>query len=214
MGDQQAGRVAQSRHGQHADDERRRRGAAQRQPAHHRAEQDGEKRRPFDQRVARPQFLAREMVGQDAVFDGAEQRAEQPEGHKRCEQKRQRFGPEPGRCQERRADLEQFQAPGHQRLVETVGELPSQRRYQEKGGDERAAGQRYVGLRTRDLHAEQDKDDQRVLEDVVVERRQELAPEERREALGREQGDGHARGQLARDRHSLARNRGQGEAVA
>jgi len=36
------------------------------------AEEDREERRAFDQRIAGRQFLAREMVGQDAVFDWTE----------------------------------------------------------------------------------------------------------------------------------------------
>ena len=45
-----------------------------RDPGDDGAEKNGEEGSAFDQRVALGQFLAGKMVGQDAVFDRAEQR--------------------------------------------------------------------------------------------------------------------------------------------
>ena len=50
------------------------------------AEQNGEERAAFDQRVAARQFGAGQMIGQNAVFDRAEQRAERSEQKQRDEQ--------------------------------------------------------------------------------------------------------------------------------
>ena len=47
---------------------------AGRKPGHNGADQNGDERSAFDQRVALGQFFALQMVGQDAVFDRAEQR--------------------------------------------------------------------------------------------------------------------------------------------
>ena len=49
------------------------------------AEQDGEEGAAFDQRIARRQFLAGKVVGQNAVFDRAEQRGQRSEQEHRDE---------------------------------------------------------------------------------------------------------------------------------
>ena len=56
------------------------------EPADDGAEQDGEEGPAFDQRIAGGQFVARQAIGQDAVFDRPEQRAERAEQKQRDEQ--------------------------------------------------------------------------------------------------------------------------------
>ena len=48
-------------------------------PADDGADQNGDERSAFDQRVAGWQFFALQMIGQDAVFDRAEQRGDHAE---------------------------------------------------------------------------------------------------------------------------------------
>ena len=55
-----------------------------------RADQNGEKGAAFDQRIARRQFLARQQIRQDAVFDRAEQRGERAEQNTARNSKAQR----------------------------------------------------------------------------------------------------------------------------
>jgi hypothetical protein len=50
------------------------------------ADQDGKEGAAFDQRVAGRQFFARQMIGQDAVFDRAEQRRDGAEQEYRDKQ--------------------------------------------------------------------------------------------------------------------------------
>ena len=81
-------------------------------------------------------------------------------------------------------DLDHLQPLRDHRLVEAVGNLAAERRQKEIGRDEDRAGQRdqRVAMRTVDLagsgmDAKQDQKDNRVLQQIIVERREELAPE-------------------------------------
>jgi len=73
------------------------------------------------------------------------------------------------------ADLDELDALRHQRLVVAVGEFAAETRQEEERRDQRGAGNRdqHFGIRTGDL--EQDDEDQRGLEEVVAECREELA---------------------------------------
>ena len=77
------------------------------------AEQNGEERAAFDQRVAAGQFGARQMIGQDAVFDRAEQRAERSEQEQRDEQQDDRMKGKADDGERRGAHLDELDALRH-----------------------------------------------------------------------------------------------------
>ena len=62
-------------------------------------------------------------IGQDAVFDRAEQRLNDAKQKQREKQQRNRVQPKPADGQGCNADLEEFQPLRHPRLVVTVGHL-------------------------------------------------------------------------------------------
>ena len=203
-GDGSAGAVAE---GREAKDRRREdRGAAAAgtgKAGEDRAEQDGEERRAFDERVAGGQFLAGEMIGEDAVFDRPEERGDHAEEQHGEEEHRDGMKGEARDRHGRGADLGEFQALRYQRLVVAVGDLTADAGEKEEGDDEERARQRHQHAGVRRVgagaDAEEEKEDQRVLQEVVVEGRKELRPEQRREAPG-----GHQRAEhLASSRMSL-----------
>ena len=148
------------------------------------AEEDGQGGAGLDHRVAGDQFLALQVVGQDAVLQGPEEGRLQAHEEEHGEQELRAFGREAIGRQAHDADLEQLHRPDQARLVELVRELPGGGREEEEGQDEEAAGQGDQELALlRVLHqAEGDQGDQRGPEEVVVEGAQELGDEERQEA--------------------------------
>ena len=159
--------------------------------AHDGAEQDRHEGRAFDQRVAGGQFFLLEVVRQDAVLDRAEQRRDHAEQKQRREQDRDRVQPEADDAEAATPISASFTHLRDDRLVEAVGDLAAQPRQEEERADEHRRRQRHQRLAVTDARREQDQEHQRVLEEVVVEGREELAPEQRREAAGRHQGAGH-----------------------
>ena len=111
-----------------APNDRRIAGHRRGEAARDRAEQDGEEGRAFDERVAGGQLLAREMVGQDAVFDRAEQRRDDAEQRQRHEQHRHGIEQKPTTDRAGREDLGELQPPRHHRLVVAVGHLAAETR--------------------------------------------------------------------------------------
>ena len=93
--------------------------------------------------------------------------------------------------------LSQLEAPRHHRLIEAVGELATETREEEERRDEDSARQcdQCLGILASDF--EQDQEDERILQEVVVEGRKELAPEQRCEAAGGHQRCGHSADPLA-----------------
>ncbi|CDX61376.1 hypothetical protein MPL1032_390012 [Mesorhizobium plurifarium] len=136
----------------------------------------------LDPGIGLGQFLALEMIGQDAVFDRSEQRRDDAEHQERRHQHRDRGQRDADDGEAGRGDLGEFQPTCDERLVEAVGDLAAQRRKQQEGGHEDGAGQRHQrrGLILR--QGEENEEHQRVLQEIVVEGREELRPEERREA--------------------------------
>ena len=97
------------------------------EPADDGAEQDRHEGRGLDQRIAGGQFLARQMVGQDAVLDRAEQRRDHAEQEQRDEQDRStECEPEADDRDRGDRDLGELDALRHQRLVEAVGHLAAE----------------------------------------------------------------------------------------
>ena len=92
------------------------------------------------------------------------------------------------------ADLGKLQPLRHDRLVVAVGDLAAEARKDRKYGRMKtAAAERDQGFGGRAADLEQDQEHQRVLEEIVAERREELAPEQRREAAGQHQRPGRGR---------------------
>ena len=79
----------------------------------------------------------------------------------------------------------------HEGLVETVGHLAAETGQKEERCDEDGGCQRAQCFAIGDAGRKQDQEDQRVLQEIVVERGEELAPEQGREAPRRHQRGGH-----------------------
>ncbi len=155
------------------------------------AEQDGNEGRAFHQRVAGRQLGALKMVGQDAVLDRTEQGGDDAEQEQCEEQEIDRVGGETDDGDERHADLGELEPPRHDRLVVAVGKLAAQGRQEEVRRDENGGRQRDQRFSLGAPDVKKDEKDQRVLEEVVAEGREELGPEQGRETPCREQGRGH-----------------------
>ena len=97
------------------------------------AEKDGEECAALDQRIAGGQFLAGEMVGQNAVFDRAEQRSDHAVQEHGEEQERDGMDGEAADRDRGDADLQQLQAPRDRRLVVAVGQLAAEAGEKEEG---------------------------------------------------------------------------------
>ena len=145
------------------------------------AGEDGDEGRAFDQRVAGGQFVATQMVGQDAVFHRPEQRAENAEAGERGEHQRQRRQQETGGGQTGDENLDEFQPLRDARLVVAVGDLAAEAGEHEIGRDQDAARQRDQRAAVAGAALEQDHEDQRRFQEIVVEGGAKLAPEQRRE---------------------------------
>ena len=152
----------------------------QRHAAGDRAAENCEKGRALDERIARRKFLARQMIGQDAVFDGAEQRAGDAEENERAKERGDIGEQKAGRGQCRHGDLREAHPAHDPRLVIFVGELAADRRQKKKRRDEGRAGERHK-RRAALGRVRQDQEHQSVLQEVVVEGREELTPKQWRE---------------------------------
>ncbi|MEJ0069339.1 MAG: hypothetical protein WDO24_12125 [Pseudomonadota bacterium] len=154
------------------------------------AEQDREKRTGLDQRIARDQLVRRQMNRQDAVFQRAEERRMQPHQDQHDEQQGDIAEAQPDHAEQHEADLASLDDADQPSLLEPVGEPPGRRRAQQERQDEQAGrqigedGAVHPGLRRQ---AEHDQDHHRGLEQIVVERAEELSDEHRQEASARQQ---------------------------
>ena len=156
------------------------------QPAEQGAAEDGDIGAGFDQAGAAEHFVALEVLRQDRIFDRAEERRVNPHRRQRGEQQRDVVEQKAGRPEQHDPDLGGFDDADDARLVMRVGELPGERRKQEEGGDEQAAGD---GAERRFLlgvaiDAEDHQHHHRGAEQIVVEGAQELGDEDRQEAPG------------------------------
>ena len=88
------------------------------------------------QALARGQFLALEMIGQDAVFDRAEQRRDDAEQNSANISTGIEESAMPATARAAARDLGELQRSRHRCLVEAVGELAAKRRQQQEGGHE------------------------------------------------------------------------------
>ena len=141
------------------------------------AEQNGEERAAFDQRIGGRQLSAGQQVGQDAVLDRPEQRRERSEQQHRDEQQRKRMEGEAGDGEHRGADLGELDALRDEGLVVAVGKLAAEPGQKEERRDQRRAGERDQRRRIGAGGFEQNDEDERGLEKVVAEGRTKLTPE-------------------------------------
>ena len=155
-----------------------------------RAEKNREESRGLDERIASRKLILAQLIGQDAVFHRAEQRREHAKQEKRHEQKGDGMQQHAGGRDGRRAHLGKLDLLSDAGLVETVGELPAEPRQEEERKDEQGARERHGGATFLLAELEEHEKRQRVLEEIVAERGEELAPEHRREAArSHERGD-------------------------
>ena len=147
------------------------------------ADQDRHEGRAFDQRVAGRELADRELVRQHRVFHRAEQ------GGDDAEQRRARrtaAAPNAGRSRPAAKAAAKISA-NFSRLATTdltylSASSPPRPGQDEEGKDEDRARDRHQRIAVAGRGAVEQDDDERVLEHVVVERREELRPEQRREA--------------------------------
>ncbi|MNM82627.1 hypothetical protein D3C81_946600 [compost metagenome] len=156
------------------------------------ADEDGDEGAGLDQRIAADQLVLVQVLRQDRVLHRAEQGRVQAEQEQAGEQQLQAVQGEAGAGDQHDGDLQQLDQPRQAGLVVLVGELPGGGGEQEERQDEDA--RRQVGQQAdaeagplRGLEGQQHH--QGVLEQVVVERAEELGGEERAEAAGLEQGE-------------------------
>ncbi len=129
------------------------------------------------------------MVGQDAVFDRAEERRERAKDEQGQEQDRHALEQEADDGDDAGAEFRQLEPLGEVGLVEPVRQFAAEPGEEEEGQDEEGAGERHerVGamrggaMARRAGRTPKDQKQQGVLKEIVIKSCEELAPEERRE---------------------------------
>src|SRR5208337_3786859 len=101
-----------------------------------------------------------------------------PEQEQHDEQERHGMQDKAEHGYERNPDLGKFEPLRHGCLVVTIGKLSAERGEEEIRRDEDCGGQRDQCFGVRAADVEQDKKDQRILEEIIAECREELAPEQ------------------------------------
>ncbi len=154
-------------------------------------EQDRQERSGFDQRVAGRQLAAGQVIGQDAVFDRAEQSRQRAENKDRDKQQHDRMKGEAGDGEAGGAHLDKLDALRQQRLVVAVGKFAAEPRQEEERRDDGGAGKRNQRSRIGAGDLRQNDEAERGFEETVAEGREELAKEQRRKTAARHQGFKH-----------------------
>src|SRR4029453_7033422 len=132
------------------------------------------------------------MIGKNAVFGRTKKRGEDAETEQGAKQQRQRI-PRIAPC--RHGGHENFyelQPLRHRCLVVTVCELPTKPGQEKKRSDKYCPGGCNQCFRIADARLEQNYKGKRSLEEIIVECREELAPEKRSKFPGQQQGCRHA----------------------
>ena len=150
--------------------------------AEHEAADDRREGRALDERVAGDQLFLFQVIGQDTVFDRPEQSRDAAEAEQSGIKQRQRREPESRRRDQLHPDFNEFQPPCDQRLVVRVGDFAAERRERDRGQHEDGNGERHLGSGVGRAEPEQDHQRQHLAHEIIVERREELAPKKRREA--------------------------------
>jgi hypothetical protein len=192
IGDAQAGRQAEHGDGQCAESHHVQAGLAMtgQQRAEHFAEQDADESAHFDYAIAADQFFRLQVLRQVSVFDRAEHGRVHAHADHGGDQEPERVAQPAGRGHAHDRDLEQLDPARQAALLDLVGNLAGGCREHDIRQDEQARND-LVQQRGRDLGPgpgiEGDRNQQRILEQVVVESAQELGPEKRTEtALGQQ----------------------------
>ena len=172
----------------------------------------------LNQRIAGDELLAPQMVGQNAVFDRTEQRRDAPEPEQRHIEKGERREDESRRCDHLHADFRQLEPASHERLVVRIGDLASERRERDGRQNEDHRGEENLQAAVLPAEAEEDQHRQHVADEIVVEGRKELAPEQRREPPRGHQGPEHMglasfRGGRRRDAETALPSSGAGAVI-
>ena len=154
-------------------------GARDQLAASDRADQNGHEGRAFDQRIAGGELADRQLVRQHGVFHRSEQCRDDAEHAQRDKQQRDRMQEEAKRGKPGGEDLCELQPARHDSLDVSVGQLATEPGQDEEGKDEDRSSHRHQRIPMRCDRAVEQHDDQRVLQDVVVQRRGELRPEQR-----------------------------------
>src|SRR5262245_48192421 len=161
-------------------------------PSANGTQKNGDKGGAFHQRIAGGQLLAPQMIGKNAEFGRTKERGENAETEQGAKQQRQR-SPHVAPCRDGgHENLHELQALRHPGLVVTVCKLPTKPGQEKKRSDEDCPGGRNQSFRVADARLEQDDKDKCSLEKIVVECREELAPEKRGKFPGQQQGCRHA----------------------
>src|SRR5215510_602756 len=132
------------------------------------------------------------MIGKNAVFGWAKERGENAEPEQGGKQQRERILRIAPCCDGGHKNLYELQALRHPCLVVAVCELPAKTGQEKERSDEDCPGGRNQCFRIADARLKQDHKDKRSLEEIIVECREELAPEKRRKFPGQQQGCRHA----------------------
>ena len=170
---------------------RRRAALGRRKAAEDEAADDRDEGRALDQRIAGDKLLAPKVVRQNAVFDRAEQRRDHAEPEQRQIEQRRRGERKTRSGDHLNEDLREFEPPGDQRLVMRIGDLAAERGQGDRRQDEDDQREQDLEARILSPEAEENEHRQHVADEIVVERGEELAPEQRREPSRRHQGPEH-----------------------
>jgi hypothetical protein len=116
--------------------------------AQDRAEEDRHEGARLDQRVAADELLGREVLREDRVLHGPEERRVQPHEEEHGHQELEVFGKEPHCGEDHNEDLDELNRAHHATLFELVGDLSGERGKEEERQNEHAArGRHELGAR-------------------------------------------------------------------
>ena len=150
------------------------------------AEQNREECGAFDQSVAGRQVFGLQMFGENTVFDRPEQGSQNAKAAERDEQQRDDIEVEAGGSEAGDRDLVEFQPLSDAPFVVLVGDVTAECGEDCERGNQDDARQSNED-RALLVHPIEDEQGQRCLHEVIVQRREELAPEQGSEPTGLQQ---------------------------
>ncbi len=157
--------------------------------AEDRAEQNRQERAGFDERVARNELVLAQVLRQQRVFDRAEDRRVRAEAEERGEEQRDTALPESPGAERHDADFGNLHHARDLRLVDPIGQRSRRTGKEEERRDEQGAGE-HDERRRADAsllrEPERHDDAECALQQVVVERTEELRDEQRSKAPRRQ----------------------------
>ena len=153
------------------------------------ASQNRQERAHLHQAITADQLIVVQCLRHDRVFHRAEQCRVRAHGKQRQQHQLKMIGQKARRAHRHDHDLADLDRADQRVLVEFLAKLPSQRREQEERQDKQQGAQVDPdGAVALDGELVKNGQDQRLLEDVVVERAQQLSNEKRQEAPRAQQG--------------------------